>query len=63
MNNSTFKVGDVVRLKSGGPTMTIKGFTWNRTTDDYYTNKVDCTWFDDKELKDASFDIIQLELD
>jgi uncharacterized protein YodC (DUF2158 family) len=44
---SQFKVGNVVQLKSGGPTMTV------RETKE----KVDCQWFDDKgELKQRAFD-------
>jgi uncharacterized protein YodC (DUF2158 family) len=34
-----FKEGDVVRLKSGGPNMTVE------TVDD---DEVRCAWFDDK---------------
>lgn len=64
MSNSIFKKGDVVRLKSGGPTMTIVDFSWNRTTDNPYTDRVECTWFDDKSnLKKDSFETILLEHD
>jgi uncharacterized protein YodC (DUF2158 family) len=40
-----FKIGDVVRLKSGGPNMTVANY-------DLYgydsEKKYLCTWFDDK---------------
>lgn len=39
---SEFKVGDVVRLKSGGPQMTIHDFLED--------GKVECAWFDEKKI-------------
>lgn len=45
-----FKVGDVVRLKSGGPLMTI------RVIDNDGTREIYCDWFDSKdELKGTRF--------
>jgi uncharacterized protein YodC (DUF2158 family) len=38
--------GDVVRLKSGGPPMTV-------VTYDY--NKVECAWFDGTTMKSGTF--------
>ena len=38
MTDQKFKVGDVVQLKSGGPTMTV--------TDVAGTDAVSCVWFD-----------------
>lgn len=53
-----FKPGDVVHLKSGGPTMTV-----TRMEDEYGTMKVSCTWFDDKgEQKFSSFEPEIIEL-
>ena len=40
---SDFKVGDVVQLKSGGPTMTIQRMYPNSTPPD-----AKCKWFDEK---------------
>jgi uncharacterized protein YodC (DUF2158 family) len=45
-----FVVGDVVRLKSGGPLMTVGGFAKD---DD--GNLVDVTWFSGDIVKDSSF--------
>lgn len=39
MNEVNIKLGDVVRLKSGGPMMTIYEMTDNR---------ISCKWFDEK---------------
>lgn len=50
-----FKAGDVVRLKSGGPDMTITSIA----TEDYMLESkgdVSCQWFDDKRvLQSATF--------
>ena len=43
----TFSVGDVVRLKSGGPVMTVV----YRDGD----GDIDCVWFDGKEKKIGTF--------
>jgi uncharacterized protein YodC (DUF2158 family) len=40
------KVGDVVRLKSGGPKMTVMEFKWNPLKNIYETDKPICVWFD-----------------
>ena len=46
--------GDLVRLKSGGPVMTV---SWIQRTEAY------CTWFDSSdELKNAPFKIAQLKV-
>ncbi|MFA5849925.1 MAG: DUF2158 domain-containing protein [Bacteroidales bacterium] len=37
-----FKVGDTVKLKSGGPIMTINEINGN---------EISCQWFDKKEVK------------
>ena len=57
MSKQTFKAGDVVRLKSGGPKMTI---LW--IEDEYGVMTASCQWFDSKnELKDAKFRPSSLE--
>ncbi len=40
---SEFKPGDVVRLKTGGPKMTVERVSHAPT----YGDRVDCVWFDD----------------
>lgn len=45
-----FKIGDLVRLKSGGPIMTIN------YVKDYEENECICIWFNDKkEVLSRSF--------
>jgi len=53
---STFKVGDVVRLKSGGPEMTVKSV-------DDSCGEVVCNWMDFRYRKQVDrFEIAQLDL-
>lgn len=42
----TFKAGDIVKLKSGGPIMTI---AWIEDTEAY------CEWFDEKKVEGRRF--------
>lgn len=44
-----FKKGDVVRLKSGGPTMTVED------TAGYDDGKIRCAWFAKDEVKSSKF--------
>ena len=44
-----FKVGDIVQLKSGGPSMTISHLS---SGDD---PKYSCTWFNGKKLEHGQF--------
>lgn len=46
---SQFKVGDVVRLKSGGPRMTIVSLKAGMTSDHR------CSWFEGAQPKDGHF--------
>jgi uncharacterized protein YodC (DUF2158 family) len=48
-DNMSFKLGDVVRLKSGGPNMTVQSIA---ADDDFAVSKNDltCQWFDDKKV-------------
>lgn len=52
------KVGDVVRLKSGGPAMTI-----TVVGERYGTPTVWCTWFDQKGSQSGDFPPAALETD
>lgn len=55
-----FKVGDVVKLKSGGPNMTIEG----RTQEYGVTSKTHwhCVWFDGPQNYKEDFSETVLEL-
>ena len=53
-----FEIGDKVRIKSGGPVMTVENIG------DYtlYNPGAKCVWFDDKKkLQDSVFDVKVLE--
>lgn len=54
MSEVTFKIGDTVRLKSGGPPMTVK------IAD--YADAVVCVWFDNGTQKDGTFHAAMLEV-
>lgn len=45
----SFKVGDIVQLRSGGPEMTVR--TIPTATNDHYN----CQWFAGKKLEHGSF--------
>lgn len=49
-----FNKGDIVRLKSGGPDMTVDGTNQENEI-------VNCKWFDGSELKQSSFNRSSLE--
>lgn len=54
-----FKQGDVVRLKSGGPQMTVSYIKEDKDTPEY--SDVTCCWFDDaKQVHAEIFDAITL---
>lgn len=58
MSDSEFKAGDVVRLKSGGPLMTIEGigeYGLGSTT-----KRANCIWFEGTKRMDALFELITL---
>lgn len=46
---NTFKVGDIVKLKSGGPDMTV------RVVPDPTSKTYTCQWFAGKKLEQGSF--------
>lgn len=53
-----FKVGDVVRLKSGGPEMTIEEIDYtipSKGSGSTFTGYVYCKWFIGNELKNGRF--------
>ncbi len=52
----TFAVGDVVKLKSGGPNMTIQ-----RIFSEEETEYATCVWFENSTKKIEGFAIITLE--
>lgn len=47
--SNSFKVGDIVKLKSGGPEMTV------RQVPDDPTKAYVCQWFAGKKLEQGSF--------
>ncbi|MBU4564049.1 MAG: YodC family protein [Desulfarculus sp.] len=53
---ATVKEGDVVRLKSGGPQMTVKFV-------DREFHSVVCQWFEGHKLAEGNFSPESLELD
>ena len=53
MTDDTFRPGEVVRLKSGGPQMTVRG--------EAAVGGLICTWMHKAVLKEAVFDPAQLE--
>ena len=46
-----FKPGDIVRLKSGGPRMTVEQYM----TGTFLTGKYQCQWFSGTALKQGYF--------
>lgn len=50
MEETNFEVGDVVQLKSGGERMTIEKFFYNEFLGTRATDRVHCTWFDNKNV-------------
>lgn len=62
---SKFSTGDVVRLKSGGPTMTVKGYhkkmDIKKGMHVESETEVICTWFENNQLNQNIFDEDQLQ--
>lgn len=65
----TIKVGTTVRLKSGGPVMTIESFATRLAGADIMTSKnvedksrVNCQWFEGPKLSKGSFDVMSLDI-
>jgi uncharacterized protein YodC (DUF2158 family) len=59
MSDPQFKVGDVVRLKSGGPKMTVTGYGPGLSG----VVLVACTWFDGAKAWHDKFPVEAVELD
>ena len=58
MADEVIKAGDVVRVKSGGPKMTV-----GDVDDHHGTPTAWCEWFDGKEAKKATFSLVVLAKD
>jgi uncharacterized protein YodC (DUF2158 family) len=54
-SNNTFAVGDIVKLKSGGPEMTVK------VLPSEHTKQYICQWFAGKKLEQGTFPADSLE--
>ena len=52
-NNQTFSVGEIVKLKSGGPDMTIEDVMTNMNDDP--NGNYRCQWFAGKKLDNGVF--------
>jgi len=57
------KKGDVVRIKSGGPQMTVEEYPVQLLPDGEDTERAKCVWFDDKKLLSCVFCVSSLEID
>ena len=55
-----FKLGDVVRLKSGGPDMTITQYPRQSPVGNY-DDRALCSWFDNGDRKVDEFPLEALE--
>ncbi len=63
---ANLNVGDLVRLKSGGPLMTVRALTTARLSSapDSPKDHVQCQWFDGKQISNiVRFPVEALELD
>jgi uncharacterized protein YodC (DUF2158 family) len=59
---SKFKTGDIVKLKSGGPTMTVGAPVPFGLKGDSNPNLAQCFWFHGTEIKSKTFPVEALEL-
>lgn len=57
VNKTKYKVGDIVRLRSGGPEMTVQAIPDDREFRDQYL----CQWFAGKKLENGNFKEESLE--
>jgi len=58
---TTIAVGTIVKLKSGGPDMTVQEVC-KRYDNEEPTGSVDCQWFAGKKLEKGRFPVDSLEL-
>ena len=56
------QLGSLVRLKSGGPTMTVRSFSILSNVEVMDQQEVACDWFDGRENHGYAFLACQLEL-
>ncbi|MDE5578609.1 MAG: YodC family protein [Alistipes sp.] len=57
-----FEIGDVVKLKSGGPEMTVAQYPFKTMEGVEYPDKVKCEWFNEEyHLKNDVFHIEEVE--
>jgi uncharacterized protein YodC (DUF2158 family) len=54
-SKNTFAVGDIVKLKSGGPEMTVRAIPTE------HTKQYICQWFAGKKLEQGTFPADSLE--
>jgi uncharacterized protein YodC (DUF2158 family) len=59
MSEQQLKVGDTVRLKSGGPLMTVTGVGHDRN----HKPMVWCSWFTDNKEDRGTFPVEAVEID
>lgn len=50
-SQAAFKIGDIVKLKSGGPAMTVQAINESENSGIYFQ----CQWFAGKKLEVGSF--------
>ena len=58
-NDSELRVGDIVKLKSGGPNMTVAKIDINLAAK---KNEIQCKWFAGKSLQMGTFNPQTLEI-
>ncbi|MFC1626419.1 YodC family protein [Pseudomonadota bacterium] len=51
--NNTFDIGEIVKLKSGGPEMTVKKVNTNMREE--FSGNYQCQWFAGKKLDSGVF--------
>lgn len=59
INVMDLKVGDVVRLKSGGPEMTVQSYPYPML-DGKDDSKAECVWFEEVKLHKSVFKVDEL---
>ncbi len=58
----TIKIGDLVRLKSGGPKMTVKSLGQYSQMSPHEGAFAACTWFQGSDLREEDFALETLEI-
>ena len=59
MSKPKYKIGDKVKLNSGGPVMSVQSLSTNRN--DEFTGTYKCQWFAGKKLDNGLFPEESLE--